>query len=396
MRASLHLGRVAGVPVGVNWSVLVIFALIAWGLSAGRFPDAYPGHSSWAYAAAGTGSAVVFFLGLLAHEVSHAVLAVRNGLAVRSITLWLFGGVAQLEGEAESPGAELRIAGVGPLVSLVIGLVFGGAAAAVGFTAGTGLAFGTLAWLAGINVALAVFNAAPAAPLDGGRLLRAALWKWRGDRVWAAVVSARVGRGFGALLIGFGLWQFLLTGAAGMLWLALIGWFLLTSAAMEERQAQVGGALAGVTVRDVMTPDPQTVPADISVAQFLDDYLLAHRHSAYPLVDHDEPVGLVNLSRVRDVPARQRAWTTVREIACLGDDVPRAAPDDELLAVLRRLDGRCTGGRILVVRDNRLAGLVSPSDISRALLRWEARDHRDGDGARRQPPGTAGAPYSDR
>ncbi|PWR16562.1 site-2 protease family protein, partial [Micromonospora sicca] len=209
MRASFRLGRIAGVPVGVNWSVLVIFLLIAWGLAANQFPRAYPDRPALAYAAAGLSAAVVFFLGLLAHEVAHAVIAKRNGIAVEGITLWLFGGVSELRGEARDPGAELRIAGIGPLVSLIIGLFFGGIAMLLALAGAHGLLLGSLAWLAGINILLAIFNVLPAAPLDGGRLLRAAVWKATGDRTKASVVAARAGWVLGALLIGLGLWQFL-------------------------------------------------------------------------------------------------------------------------------------------------------------------------------------------
>jgi Zn-dependent protease len=280
MRATFRLGRIGGVPVGVNWSVLVIFALIAWGLAAERFPARYPSQPTWAYAAAGVGAAVVFFAGLLAHEVSHAVLARRNGIPVESITLWLFGGLARLQGEARDPGA-----GVGPLVSFVLALVFGGIAAAIGLLAGLGLAFGTFAWLSGINVALAVFNIIPAAPLDGGRLLRAALWKIRGDRTWAAVIAARAGRVLGAALIGLGIWEIFATRAGfGGIWIAVIGWFLISAAAAEERQARLGSALSGVRVRDVMSPQPYGAPADASVADFLDGYLFRHRFSSFPVL----------------------------------------------------------------------------------------------------------------
>lgn len=245
MGANFRLGRVAGVMISLNWSVLIIFVLIASGLAGGRFPASYPGYPRWAYVAGGIGAAVVFFLGLLAHEISHAVVARRNGIPVEGITLWLFGGVARLQGEAPNPGAELRIAGVGPLVSLLIGLLFGGAAMLLGLVDNTGLLFGTFVWLGGINIALAVFNVLPAAPLDGGRLLRAALWKWRGDRVWAAITSARAGRVLGAVLIVFGLWRFLGMGEFPALWLALIGWFLFGAAAMEERQARLGSPRPG-------------------------------------------------------------------------------------------------------------------------------------------------------
>jgi Zn-dependent protease len=372
MTASFRLGRIAGVPVGVNWSVLVIFVLIAAGLSAGQFPRAYPHHSAWAYAAAGIGAAVVFLLGLLAHEVSHAVLAQRNGISVKGITLWLFGGVAELRGEADTPGAELRIAGVGPLVSLVIGVVFGGIATLLAMAGLDNLAVGTFGWLGGINVALAVFNVLPAAPLDGGRLLRAALWKWRGDRTWAAVVAARAGRALGWVLIALGLVQFLLGTAVGGLWLALIGWFLLGAAGAEERQAELGEALAGVRVADVMSTNPQTVPADIRVAEFIDRYLFGYRHTVFPLADDGRPVGLVSLDRVRQVPPEQRANTGLREVACGPGDLTISNPDEPLTELLPRLN-QCADGRALVVTDGRLVGIVSPSDVSRAVLRGSLR-----------------------
>lgn len=360
-------------PVGVNWSVLVIFLLIAWGLSANQFPRSYPDRPTWEYVLAGLSAAVVFFLGLLAHEVSHAVVAKRNGIEVEGITLWLFGGVAELRGEARDPGAELRIAGVGPLVSLIIGVFFGGIAVLLALAGVHGLWLGALAWLAGINILLAVFNALPAAPLDGGRLLRAAVWKATGDRTRASVVAARAGRILGVLLIGLGLWQFLRGAGFGGLWLALIGWFLIGAAGMEERQARTGSALRGVRVADVMTPQPQTASAEMTVADFVDHYLFAYRHSALPLTEDGRPVGLVTLDRVRGVPADRRAATTLAEVACRADQLVLASPDEQLTDLLPRLSG-CTDGRALVVTDQRLVGIVSPSDISRAVQRGSLRD----------------------
>ncbi|HEX6969527.1 MAG TPA: site-2 protease family protein [Micromonosporaceae bacterium] len=372
MRASLPLGRIAGVPVGVNWSVLVIFVLIAFGLTATLLPNAYPGYPAWAYLLVGISAAFVFFAGLLAHEVSHAILAKRNGLEVGGITLWLFGGVAELRGEPRSPGADLRIAGVGPLVSLVIGLGFAVVAVGLALAGVEGLVVGAFSWLAGINVLLAVFNLLPAAPLDGGRVLRAALWKWRGDRTWAAIAAARAGRVFGVLLIVLGLWQFLIGAGFGGLWLALIGWFLIGAAAAEEQQARVGSALSGVRVRDVMTERPQTASPDLTVADFVDHYLFAYRHSTLPLAEDGQPVGLVTLDRVRRVPAEQRAATPLREVACQADELVTAGPDEPLSDLLPRLS-ECSDGRALVVSEGALVGIVSPSDISRAVQRSSLR-----------------------
>lgn len=392
MRASFRLGRIVGVPVAVNWSVLVIFALIATALTAGQFPRSYPGYPAGAYVAAGLGAAVAFMLGLLAHEVSHAVVAKRNNVGVKGITLWLFGGIAELEGEAKSPGADMRIAGIGPLVSLGIGAVFAAVAALLGLAGQNNLVVGAFAWLGGINLALAVFNMLPAAPLDGGRLLRAALWRWRGDRAWAARVAARAGRGLGWALIAFGLFEFLVGFGIGGLWLALIGWFLLGAAGAEQRQAEVGESLSGVRVSDVMSSDPQTVPADIPVAKFIDRYLFGFRHTAFPLVEDGRPVGLVSLDRVREVSPDRRERTALRDVACGPDELTLASPQETLTDLLPRLS-QCTDGRALVVTDGHLVGIVSPSDINRAMLHGSVR-HGSPDGSRGEPApdGSRGEP----
>ncbi|MEV4758927.1 site-2 protease family protein [Micromonospora sp. NPDC049559] len=367
MRASFRLGTIAGVPVGVNWSVVVIFALIAGALAAGRFPNAYPGNPGWAYALSGIGAALVFFLGLLVHEVSHAVVARRNGLSVRAITLWVFGGVAEIRGRAPGPGAEARITGVGPLVSLLLGGVFAAVAAGIAAAGHRGLGFGVVAWLAAINVALAVFNVIPAAPLDGGRLLRAVLWKWRGDRTWATIAAARAGRFFGAALIVLGvLWTLFLRGVGfGGLWLVLIGWFLLSAARAEQRQAELEAVLGRVRVGEVMSPQPQTVPAGMTVAEFADRYLADRPHTAFPLTEHGRPAGLVTLDRVRRVPLEQRASTAVRAVACPPGELAFASPDEPVTELLPRLS-ECAENRALVVTDGQLVGIVSPSDIDRA------------------------------
>jgi Zn-dependent protease/predicted transcriptional regulator len=372
---TLRLGRLAGVDVGINWSVLIIFGLLAWSLSASRFPTEYPGNPPWAYVVAGVAAALVFFLGLLAHEVSHAVVARRNGLQVEGITLWMFGGVARLRGEARTPGVDLRIAGVGPLVSLLLGAGLGAVAVVLAAADDTGLVFGTFVWLAGINVVLAVFNVLPAAPLDGGRLLRAALWRWRGDRNWAAIGAARAGRVLGLLLIVFGLWQFLAGAAIGALWLALIGWFLIGAAAAEEQQARLGDALGGVRVADIMSTQPETAPADLTIAELIDRHVWTSRHSAFPLVENGRPVGLVTLNRIKSVPRDRRATTTLREVACVSDELTLASPDELVTDLLPRLNS-CADGRALVVSDEQLVGVVSPSDISRAVQRASLRLQR--------------------
>jgi Zn-dependent protease/predicted transcriptional regulator len=373
MNETLRLGTIAGVRIGVNWSVLVIVALLLVGLSAGRFPLLYPGHAPWAYAMAGAVAAVAFLLSLLAHELAHAVIARKHGVAVEGITLWMFGGVAKLEGEAASPGAELRIAGVGPLVSLVLGALFGLLWWVTGELLGDGLTREVLQWLAVINVVLAVFNLAPAAPLDGGRILRALLWWRRGDRTSAAVTAARAGRLFGFLLVGLGVAELLLIPGFGGLWLVLIGFFIANAAAAEGSYAQVQAGLSGLRVADVMTPSPLALPQHLNIEQAVDAYLLPNRFSTFPVVTPDgRPLGLVTLQRIKQVPRDQWPVTSIQRVATPLEQVPVATPFEPLLEVLRRVQ-RSDESRVLVVHDGQVVGIVSPTDIARVLDRAPLR-----------------------
>lgn len=205
------------------------------------------------------------------------------------------------------------------------------------------------------------------APLDGGRILRAVLWRTRGDRRSAAIAATRAGEAFGYLLIGLGLSHLLLGVGAGGLWFVLLGWFLLNTARAERAQVLMQDALGGLKVSDVMTADPVTAPAHITVASLLDDYVLRTRHSAFPLVELDgRPAGLVTLDQVRGVPARDRDEVRVADVACSRDDIAAARPDDLLLDVLSVLNN-CGQGRVLVLDGSRLVGILTPTDVARAL-----------------------------
>jgi Zn-dependent protease len=360
--------------VRVNWSVLIIFGLIVYLLAAVRFPTFVPSRPTWAYVIAAVGAALVFFAGLLAHEISHAVIAKRNGIAVSGITLWVFGGIAQLEGEAKTPGAELRIAGVGPLVSFLLTVCFAGVYAGLRVTGSSGLLLHGFFWLALFNAAIVVFNVVPAAPLDGGRLLRSLLWRIRGDRNWAARVSSRVGQIFGAVIIGLGLWELFRPGEGfGGIWLAVVGWFLLGAASAEHRQASSAatgvpaGMPRGLRVGQVMSRNPTVAPAELPVDLFVENYLTGQPYSAYPLIDgQGRPGGIVTANRVQAVPTGERASTRLADIACPPEGVPSVTPEAPLSSLLGRMDG-CADGRALVWHGGYLVGTVTPSDIRRTV-----------------------------
>ena len=356
MNDTFRIGRIGGVRVGVNWTVLVVFALVAYGLAAERFPQSYKGLHPLLYVVGGVATASAFLASLLAHELAHALVARRNGLAVEGITLWLLGGVARFEGEPESPGAELRIAGSGPLVSLVLGAGFGGSAGLLLLAGVDGLATGCLAWLALINIVMALFNVIPAAPLDGGRLVHALLWRMTGDRTQATLRAAAAGRtvGWTTMVAGFYLSLWTLSG----LWLILIGWFLVVAAGLEAGHARTRARLDGIPIRRVMTPDPFTVPASMTAAEFLREMLPRHRHKVYPLVDDGVVRGVVTAARIRAQEAGTRIGTLVEE-------AHRASVESSLTELLPRLAKE----RLLVFDGERLVGIVTPRDLARVLER---------------------------
>lgn len=367
MEQGIRFGRIAGVEVRLNWSLLVVFWLVAWSLAAVRFPTQFPDYETQTYWIAGIATAIIFFASLLAHELSHALVARRAGVKVEGITLWLFGGVARFRGEAMTPGAELRIAAVGPATSLLIAGAFALIAFSLDATGIPDLVVGTAVWVGYINAILALFNLVPAFPLDGGRVLRAILWNRSKDRLAATRSAALAGRAFAYLLIGFGIAQFAFAAALGGLWFAFLGWFLLGAAQAEESQSLLRGALKDVKVEDIMSPDPVAIPESITVESFIEDYAMSHRFSTFPVKnDSGAVVGLVTVGRIKQVPQEERSKINIRRVACSLEEVGVAGPDESAVAVLERMQ-TCSDGRALVLEDSRLLGIVSPRDVQRAL-----------------------------
>ena len=362
----MPLGKVAGFPVSVHWSVLVIMWLFTWSLAA-TLPDTAPGYARIAYWIAGACGAVVLLASLLAHELTHAVVARRDGIKVLGVKLWLFGGIARLEGDASTPRTAFWIAASGPAVSLGLAAVFAGAAAGLHAVGTADIVVAVAWWLAAINLVLGLFNLLPGAPLDGGRILRAYLWRRHGDAVRAAVGAARAGKVVAYVLIGVGLLEFLAGSLVGGVWMAFIGWFLLTASRDEETWILTRQSLAGVSVADVMTARPHTAPGWISVEEFVQRYLLGDRHSSYPVENSDGTItGLITLNQLRAVPPDQRTTTLIRDVAIPRDQVPTAEPHEPLTALLERL-APLAGGRALVVEGGQVIGIVTASDIARVI-----------------------------
>ena len=366
MQETIRMGRIAGVRVGANWSLLVIAGLLAWALTSG-FSVRYPGHGEVTYWLAGVVSVVVLYATLLTHELGHALTARRQGLGVEGITLWLLGGVTRMREEAVSPAHALRVALAGPAVSLAAAGIFGLLAFGLEGVAAPALLEGIAWWLARANLVLAAFNLVPAAPLDGGRVLQALLWRRTGDRRAASVTAARAGRAFGFLLVGAGLLDLFTGIGLGGLWFILLGWFLLTAAKAEQATTEARSRLEGVRVGEVMSGDLVVVPGWVTIEAFLDGYVRRYGLAVYPVDNFDgSPVGWVTLDTVERVPLQDRTTIRVADVAVGTEGVPVARAVELVLDVLERMEPPASG-HALVVDDGRVVGMVSAHDLGRAL-----------------------------
>ena len=383
--ASVSLGRIAGVRVGVNWSWLLILGLLTWSLAAAVFPTGNPGLSRWTYAVMAAVATVLFFACLLLHEIGHAVQARREGMEIEGITLWLFGGVARFKGMFPSAEAEFRIAIAGPLVSLALGIAF----LALAWLPLPSAVDGVVAWLGRINLLLLAFNMVPALPLDGGRVLRSLLWKRSGNFTSATRIAGGLGRVFGQVMIAGGALLFIV-GIPGGLWFAFIGWFLTLSATAEANLAETRAMLEGLTVRDAMVADPVVAPVDASLDEFVTVVFAAGRHTAYPVTDGGAPVGTVAFRDVAAVPQSDWSRLRVRDVRAPLEYSLVFHPADPLFPAAAALM-QSTTGRAIVAADGRLAGWLCIGDISRMLELLRLTRDRDAATATDARPRTIGS-----
>ncbi|NIV57842.1 MAG: CBS domain-containing protein [Actinobacteria bacterium] len=362
------LGRVRGIEIRANWSVLVVVAIVTWSLADQVLPEAIDGYRTGEYWLAAAVLAVAFLAGLVAHELGHSLVAAREGVTVTSITIWLFGGVAQLASSPRDPRAAMRIAGAGPAVSGALGVL----AVAVSL-AFTGLIGGAIAWYGAINLLLALFNLLPAFPMDGGRLYQAWLWARSGDEAQATVRAAALGRTIGGALVVLGILEAVVAGAIGGLWLMLIGWFVREAARAEAQRALLDTPLRTVPVTEVMTPDPRVATGTMTIEQFVDLAAAAGRHAAYPVIDRDGAVGgLITLRQVSGLGRDRWSTTSVGDLATPLAEVLVVAPGavvTDLLEVMQT-NGE---GRALVMDGSRLVGIVAPSDVARLVTVLQLR-----------------------
>jgi len=376
--AGIRLGAIHGIEIRLDVSVLIIFSLVVYALGAGLFPE---WHADWGYGVTWTtaiAAGLLLFASLLAHELAHSVVAQSRGIAVPRITLFVFGGLSEMEREPDTPAAEFAIAIVGPLTSFVLGIIFSLLAYSLG---GPGFAdqleadpetaiaaLGPLAtllmWLGPVNLVLGVFNLIPGFPLDGGRVFRATLWWLTGDLGRATEWAANAGRGFAWLLMGLGVVQALGGFVVQGLWLVLIGWFLNNAARSSYMQLQLRQALEWLTAGDLMRTHFETVQANLPLPEFIDEYLLRSAQAGWPVLDGERPVGLIDFERVRATDPTDRETLSVGgAMGTIGESVTKGLSGREALKILLHSER----DPVPVIEAGQVIGLLYRDDIVRWL-----------------------------
>jgi Zn-dependent protease/predicted transcriptional regulator len=359
---SISLFKLFGFEVKIDLSWLVIATLITWSLATGVFPYYYKGLLTTTYWLMGTLGALGLFFSIVFHELSHSLVARKFNLPMKGITLFIFGGVAEMEEEPPSPKAEFFMAIAGPLSSILIGIVFYGIRLAGQTLDWPILTVGVFSYLSYLNFILAGFNLIPAFPLDGGRVFRSILWGWKNNLKWATQVASRIGSGFGLVLIFFGVLYIIRGAFIGGIWWFLIGMFLRNASQMSYSRLLMSKALEGEPVKRFMKTDPISAPPSITIEKFVDEFLYKYHYKMFPIVDDQKLVGCITTREVKDVPRDQWAQRTISEIVkpCSCDNT--ITSDTDAMKALSSMN-RMGVSRLLVVDENRLAGIITLKDL---------------------------------
>ncbi|MGD2067544.1 MAG: site-2 protease family protein [Gemmatimonadota bacterium] len=365
----VHVGRIGGVDLDLDYSWFVLFFLILATFTGVVFPGYVPGLGRGTYLAMGAAGTLLFFLSLLAHELAHAFVALRKGIGVEGITLFIFGGMARTRSEASTPGDEFQIAGVGPVMSLALALAFQGVAVAAGGPETRPAVWAVAVHLAVLNLALALFNLLPGFPLDGGRLLRSLVWRVTGDLRRATRVATAAGRWLGWGVMALGAWVLLVGGqAVGGLWFIFIGWFLAQAAAASYEQLLLRIVLRDRVARDAMTQAPETVGPELKLDRLVHDYFMKRPYNSFPVTDDGIVIGLVTLSQVKRVPDGAWPETSVADVMTPLVDTLIVSPTSPMTEVLERM-GENETRRVIVAQEWELRGIITGGDIANWLDR---------------------------
>jgi Zn-dependent protease/CBS domain-containing protein len=358
-RQNVPLGRIIGIPIGLDYSWFLIFALLTWMLAGSYYPAEFKNWPPLLYWFTGAATAIMLFVSVLLHELGHSVIALRFKIPVRSITLFIFGGVAQIGAEPPSAGAEFLIAIAGPIVSLALAVLFTVLKPAV---AAVEPLWGLVKYLAYINFALVLFNLIPGFPLDGGRVFRAAVWAATKNMRRATLIAANTGRFFGFLFIMLGVWQMLGGNFGNGLWIAFIGWFLDNAASAQVHQVVFQGLLAGHTVAQAMNGHCASVPADLTLQQLVDEHILGSGRRCFLVQRGADAVGLMTLHRIKEVPRSDWATTSAAQVMLPVEQLKHTGPDSGLWTALQQMD-RVGVNQLPVMTGSQVVGMLSREDV---------------------------------
>ncbi len=358
-RQNVPLGRILGIPIGLDYSWFLIFVLLTWMLGGSYYPAEFKNWPPLLYWFMGAMTAIMLFASVLLHELGHSVVAIRYKIPVRSITLFIFGGVAQIGAEAPSAIAEFWIAVAGPVVSLSLALFF---SALKPVTTGIEPLLGLVKYLAYINFALVIFNLIPGYPLDGGRVFRAIVWAVTKNMRRATLMAANFGRFWGFLFIFTGVWRMFSGDFGGGLWIAFIGWFLDHAAAAQIQQVMFQGLLAGHKVAQAMSSNCIAIPAELTLQQLVDEHILSGGQRCFLVNRGSDTVGLMTLHRIREVPRGEWQTTSAAQAMLPLDKLIRISPDKELWTALQQMD-RDGVNQLPVMTDSQVVGMLSREDV---------------------------------
>ncbi len=359
---SYKIFRLFGFEVNINPSWFIIAVLITWSLAKGFFPSQYEDLSEMTYWWMGVAGAIGLFISIILHELSHSLIARKYGLPIKGITLFIFGGVAQMNEEPPSAKAEFFMAIAGPLASIAIGVVLLGFNAVTKGVLWSEPAHAVIGYLALINLVLAGFNLIPAFPLDGGRVLRSALWAWKNNLKRATEISSNIGSTFGTVLIVLGVINFLFTNFISGIWWVMIGMFIRFASKMSYNQLLMRRALEGESVSDFMKTDPVKVEPSVSLNELLKDYIYKYHFKMFPVVKDSKVIGCVTTKELKEVPDDQYEEKTVGDIANNCTDDNSISPDADAVEVFTKMKNSDIS-RLMVVENNKLVGIITLKDM---------------------------------
>jgi Zn-dependent protease/predicted transcriptional regulator len=363
---SLNIGKIIGIPVRIHYTLWLVLLLIAWSLADGYLPQNYPVLDLATRWTIGIVSAILLFVSVFLHELSHSYIAKKNGLPIARITLFFFGGVSEMKEEPKDPKLEVRMAAAGPLTSFLIAIVLGALWYLNVLLSGPVPITATLKYAAYLNGVLGAFNLIPAFPLDGGRVLRGSLWQRSKNLLSATANATRVSEAISLVMMALGLFFVVFGDFIDGLWIIFLGWFIRSGAETSLRQTRLTESLAGVRVGDIMTKDLLSVSPDASVQQLVTDYFLVHPHGGYPVTSNGKLLGVVTMSSVRSIPREKREVERVSQAMVPFDRTVTVSPTTTAVDALQ-LMAKSGVGRLIVMDGDKMAGMVTRGDLMKAM-----------------------------